>query len=98
MKFDKTLAITALSGLLMASAQLATAADKPAAEETVQCYGVNACKGQGSCSGKVDSCNGKNSCSTEIHCAGHNSCKGKGLVKMSKKDCLAKKGTVAQAK
>ncbi len=97
MKFNRTLAITALSGLMMASAQIATAADK-AVEETVMCYGVNSCKGQAACSGKVDSCAGKNACNTEVHCAGHNSCKGKGLIKLSKKECLAKKGTVAQAK
>lgn len=98
MKFDKTLVITAISGLLMATANIATAADQSAAEETVQCYGVNSCKGQGTCSGKVDSCNGKNACNTEVSCAGHNACKGKGLIKLTKKECLAKKGTIAQAK
>lgn len=98
MKFDnKAFALAAISGLMLATTALNAAESKTApAEETVMCYGVNACKAQGSCHGKVDSCSGKNNCSAEVSCAGHNSCKGKGLVKMTKKDCLAKKGTVAQ--
>jgi hypothetical protein len=101
MKFDnKTLAATALTGLLMtagamADTKKAAAATTPAAEE-VLCYGVNSCKGQGSCHGKVDSCSGKNGCDTAVSCGGQNSCKGKGLVKLSKKDCDAKGGKVAK--
>jgi hypothetical protein len=91
---NKALAITALTSLLVGTTAFA-ADPKPAADETAMCYGVNGCKGQGACSGKVDSCNGKNGCNTEVTCAGHNACKGKGLVKLSKKDCMAKKGTVA---
>ncbi len=61
----------------------------------VMCYGVNSCKGHGSCHGKVDSCSGQNGCQAELKCAGQNSCKGKGLVKLSKSDCEAKGGKVA---
>ncbi len=97
MKFDnKALALSALL-LGSASAIAADAAKKADApkDEQVMCYGVNTCKAQGACHGKVDSCSGKNNCSAEASCAGHNSCKGKGLLKMTKKDCLDKKGTVA---
>ena len=96
MKFDNK--ALALSALLLGATAVSHAADKAAPtqpEEQVMCYGVNECKGHGSCHGKVDSCSGKNNCSTEVSCAGHNACKGKGLVKMTKKDCLAKKGKPA---
>jgi hypothetical protein len=100
MKFDNK--ALALSALLLGAASIASADDMakkgaktPAMpEDTVLCYGVNSCKGQGACHGKVDTCAGKNNCSTEVSCAGKNDCKGKGMTKTSKKDCLAKKGTV----
>jgi hypothetical protein len=47
----------------------------------VHCYGVNSCKGKGSCKTADSSCKGKNSC------------KGKGVVEMSKKKCAKKGGT-----
>ena len=62
----------------------------------VMCYGVNSCKGQGACHGKVDACNGKNGCQAETKCGGQNSCKGKGLIKLTKEECEAKGGKVAQ--
>lgn len=96
MKVDnKTIA---LSALLMSAATVAQADAKKAptaAEEHVMCYGVNACKGQGACHGKVDTCSGKNNCSTELKCGGMNSCKGKGVIRMTKKECADKKGTPA---
>jgi len=45
-----------------------------------ECYGVNACKGQGECGGKGHSC------------AGYNACKGHGWITLTKTDCDAKKG------
>lgn len=101
MKFNnKTLVATALTGLLMSATAMAAESKKAAAPtagaDEVMCYGVNACKGQGSCHGKVDSCSGKNGCDAEVKCSGANSCKGKGLVKLSKKDCVAKGGKVAK--
>ncbi|MFZ4714625.1 MAG: hypothetical protein ACOYL6_12965 [Bacteriovoracaceae bacterium] len=88
----------ALAGLILSTAQ---AEDKTAAKgsdnDQVSCYGVNACKGHGQCAGKVDSCGGKNSCDTVTSCGGKNSCKGKGIVKLSKKECLEKKGKIATA-
>ena len=99
MKSEKTNAMMgALAGLLLLGGQaIAETKTAPAesTDEQVMCHGINSCKGQGSCHGKVDACSGKNSCSTETSCAGSNSCKGKGLIKVSKKDCLAKGGKVA---
>ena len=100
MKSEKSqLIMGAIAGLiLMGGNAIAETKAAPAAQadEQVSCYGVNSCKGQGSCHGKVDSCSGKNKCSTEVSCAGSNSCKGKGFTKMSKKDCTAKGGKLAE--
>lgn len=96
---NKTLAVTALTGLLISATGMADshkAANASASGEEVLCYGVNSCKGQGTCHGKVDSCSGKNGCDTAVSCGGQNSCKGKGLIKLSKKDCDAKGGKVAK--
>jgi len=60
----------------------------PSAEKTskVDCGGVNACKGQGTCK-------------TEKHgCGGQNECKGQGVVTMSEDDCKAKGGTITARK
>lgn len=59
---------------------------KPAAEAEktamVDCMGVNACKGQGTCK-------------TDKHgCSGQNACKGQGVLEMSEAECGEKGGTV----
>ncbi len=87
----------AFAGIAFANADKTTTAPaaKPAAEEKVKCYGVNACKGKGTCAGKVDSCNGKNGCEATSSCSGANACKGKGIEMMTKEACTAKGGKVA---
>jgi hypothetical protein len=60
--------------------------DKPAQEQVakVDCAGVNACKGQGTCK-------------TDKHgCGGQNACKGQGVLAMTEDECKAKGGTVAK--
>jgi hypothetical protein len=52
----------------------------------VHCYGVNSCKGKGSCKTSTSSCKGENSC------------KGKGVKMMTKKECLKKGGKVKSKK
>ena len=76
-----TLIAAAVAGLFMTAAPLAASA----AETTVHCQGVNACKGKGACK------------SAENSCKGQNGCKGKGWVAMSEKDCKAKGGMAAPA-
>jgi uncharacterized membrane protein len=73
--------------LLLASAAaglmtLAVAATpgKALADDQVNCYGVNKCKGTGECGGKGHSC------------AGHNECAGQGWIKLDKAKCLKIKG------
>ncbi len=48
------------------------------ASSKVACYGLNSCKGKGSCK------------TVDNNCKGHNSCKGKG-VKMMKSEASCKK-------
>jgi hypothetical protein len=59
---------------------------KPEATEQVakvDCAGVNACKGQGTCKTATSGCGGQNEC------------KGKGVIAMTEAECKAKGGTIA---
>ncbi len=58
-----------------------------AAAKTVNCLGVNGCKGTSECA--VEGAHG---------CAGQNACKGKGWVKLTMRECKAKKGKFPNAK
>lgn len=89
---SKSLFLTAaIAGMMTASFAGAEEAKtkgeaKSAEAETVQCYGVNSCKGKSECHTSTTSC------------AGANSCKGKGWIQMSAKDCASKGGTTTEAK
>ena len=65
---------------LMAAATLGINSTANAATELESCYGINACKGMGSCGGKGHSC------------AGKNECKGKGYIEVSKDSCMKIQG------
>jgi len=69
----------AVAGLFSAATPFTPSAK---AESSVQCKGVNACKGKGGCH------------SADNACKGQNGCKGKGWTMMSEKDCKAKGGSV----
>ncbi|UPT73784.1 MAG: hypothetical protein M0D55_18350 [Elusimicrobiota bacterium] len=59
----------------------ATGASAPADGKKGECWGVNACKGQGACGGP------------EGHaCAGQNACKGKGWLSLTETDCRSRNG------
>ena len=75
------LAVAAAHLFLSAPAE-APAADKT--EATVQCMGVNACKGKSECATARNSCHGQNAC------------KGQGWVSMSEKQCLEAGGKPAE--
>ena len=63
-----------VTGAAMMSSSAAYAAD-------VECYGVNACKGQGECGGK------------DHGCAGKNACKGQGWISTATSEaCLGMEG------
>jgi hypothetical protein len=76
-----TLIAAAVAGLFATGAPFAASA----ADSTVHCQGVNACKGKGGCK------------SADNSCKGQNGCKGKGWVEMSEKDCKAKGGMAMPA-
>ena len=75
---------TAVAGIFLAKGALAQAsgAGGKAEAKTVQCEGINACKGKGACGGATHDC------------AGKNECKGKGWVEVSADECKAKGGTI----
>ena len=69
---------SAIAGLLVMAGTTTTASAVEG--ETVHCYGVNKCKGTGSCGGKGHTC------------AGENSCKGQGYLDIDKETCLKIEG------
>lgn len=58
----------------------------PVVNGQILCYGVNSCRGQGSCHMMTTSCQTVNSC------RGQNACRGKGAVSMTSEECKAKGG------
>ncbi len=52
----------------------------PSSDAKGECWGVNACKGQGACGG------------VGHECAGQNACKGQGWLSLSKSECDGKNG------
>ena len=72
---------SAAAGLVLSGAVGARAEDTKTGG-AVQCSGINACKGQGSCAG------------ADHACAGKNGCKGQGIVKSTEKECKEKGGKV----
>jgi uncharacterized membrane protein len=67
-----------VAGLMMAAGVVGTASADEG--DKVHCYGVNKCKGTGSCGGKGHSC------------AGENACKGQGYLELDKETCLKIEG------
>lgn len=69
-------------GSPMSASSSAKPTTAPAADagKKGECWGVNACKGQGACGG------------VGHECAGQNACKGQGWLSLSKPDCDAKGG------
>jgi hypothetical protein len=73
---------TAIAGMFVAGTAMGGDHKKAEGGEKVKCHGVNECKGKSGCH------------TADNSCAGQNSCKGKGWVKMTKKECEEKGGTV----
>ncbi len=101
MKGNKQVLLAAALGGIMMAGNAAADNSKTAAPSKgtpVMCHGVNGCKGQGTCHGKVSGCSGAQGCEMSISCAGKNECKDKGLIKMSsEKECKDKGGKVAKS-
>lgn len=74
---------TAAAALILAG-HVTARADDAKGGDTINCAGVNECKGKGICAGP------------ESACAGMNACKGKGVVAMSAEDCKKKGGKIVE--
>src|SRR5579864_8117133 len=80
------------TGLLAITARAAdNMPDRWKDSESVKCYGVNKCAGQGACKGKSHGCGGKvdgkeKACGGSFE-QGGNSCKGAGFLRVSKAVC-----------
>lgn len=72
--------IAAAAATMLLAGSVATADVSQAADYKVKCFGLNACKGHGSCKSSANGCKGKNAC------------KGQGVTMLSKSKCLAKGG------
>ncbi|MCT2397921.1 hypothetical protein [Novosphingobium mangrovi (ex Huang et al. 2023)] len=90
MSISRKTAFAATAASLALSSAVAFAATPPAGstgaalgtDDTVHCYGVNACKGQADCK------------TTQHECKGMNACKGHGFKAMAAGACLTKGGTI----
>jgi uncharacterized membrane protein len=79
-----TMAAAALAAMTLAagcSHQHGKKTDGASVAAKGECWGVNACKGQGECGGVGHAC------------AGKNACKGQGWIALTKADCDARKGS-----
>jgi hypothetical protein len=85
MKLSKTSGVTiaaAAAALLLGGATLAPT--QVQAEEKVKCFGLNSCKGKGSCKTASNECKGKNGC------------QGKGFKELTAAECTDQGGTTTQ--
>jgi hypothetical protein len=89
MRTGKGMLIASAAAALVMAGAVAVRADHhdKAGGDMVNCAGVNACKGQGSCAGPSGN-----------SCAGKNECKGKGVMEMSAADCAKKGGKPVESK
>jgi hypothetical protein len=85
MNAKNILIATTAAMLLMTGAVNARAEEMSANGKQVTCFGINSCKGHGSCKTAANDCKG------------HNACKGQGNTMTSAEDCTAKGGKVVEA-
>lgn len=76
--------LAAAAATLVLAGSVTAPAPSQAADYTVKCFGLNACKGNGSCKSLGNACKG------------NNACKGQGMKMMSKSACIAKGGKTAR--
>ena len=75
---QRALLVASVAGLVAAAgvSSVASAMEAESSGAKVACYGINKCKGAGSCGGAGHSC------------AGMNACKGQGYLEIEKDTCL----------
>ena len=82
MTMKGTMIAASVAGLFATLASGVASADHQKDGGQVICDGINACKGQGTCSGPGHACGGKNAC------------KGQGHSRTTREECLKKGGKV----
>ncbi len=86
MNAKSILIASAAAMLLISGAVTARADDMMNGGKQVTCFGINSCKGHGSCKTAQNDCKGKNAC------------KGQGNTVTSSEDCSSKGGKVVESK
>ncbi|HEY2664886.1 MAG TPA: hypothetical protein VGI47_11140 [Candidatus Binataceae bacterium] len=82
----KNILIASTAAMLLISGAVAASADQATqGGQQVSCFGINSCKGQGSCKTSQNDCKGKNDC------------KSRGNTLTTAEDCNAKGGKVIEA-
>jgi uncharacterized membrane protein len=79
---NKGVLIAAAAATLLLNGAVQARAEEKAGGDKVKCYGINECKGRGSCASSSKSFSGKNEC------------KGERLLNMNKVECEQKGGKV----
>ena len=80
----KSIMIASTAAMLLITGAVTARADEMMSGKQVTCFGVNSCKGHGSCKTAQNDCKGKNAC------------KGQGNTVTSSEDCSAKGGKVVE--
>lgn len=80
----KSILIASTAAMLLITGAVTARADEMMSGKQVTCFGVNSCKGHGSCKTAQNDCKGKNAC------------KGQGNTVTSSEDCNSKGGKVVE--
>jgi hypothetical protein len=80
----KSILIASTAAMLLITGAVTARADEMMSGKQVTCFGINSCKGHGSCKTAQNDCKGKNGC------------KGQGNTMTSAEDCTSKGGKVVE--
>jgi len=81
----KSILVASTAAMLLITGAVTARADEMMSGKQVTCFGINSCKGHGSCKTAQNDCKGKNGC------------KGQGNAVSSAEDCSAKGGKVVDS-
>jgi len=81
----KSILIASTAAMLLITGAVTARADEMMSGKQVTCFGINSCKGHGSCKTAQNDCKGKNAC------------KGQGNTVTSSEDCSSKGGKVVES-
>jgi hypothetical protein len=82
---SKNILIASAAAIMLLSGTVTARADEMMSNKQVTCFGINSCKGHGSCKTAQNDCKGKNAC------------KGQGISMTTAEECNAKGGKIVEA-